>query len=141
MARQCSGGAQSPDARESSRFMRILMAVPKYPFPVVGGLERQSHVLAQALVRRGHDIHVVSGRFHSTQRNIESINGVCVHRVKWIEPRFPRFVTVPFCLASTLVALRQQVDLVHVHNISWFGGFITLVANMLRLPVITKLPN
>ena len=30
--------------------MRILMAVPKYPFPVVGGLERQAHELAKALV-------------------------------------------------------------------------------------------
>jgi glycosyltransferase involved in cell wall biosynthesis len=33
------------------------------------------------------------------------------------------------------------VDVVHVHNVSWFGCFVSLFAGMLGLPVITKLPN
>ena len=49
--------------------MRILMAVPKYPFPVVGGLERQAHELAKALVQRGHAVHALSSRFDPGQND------------------------------------------------------------------------
>jgi len=121
--------------------MRILMAVPKYPFPVVGGLERQAHELAKALVQRGHSVHVVSSHFDSRQHDVEFIEGVQVHRVPWNESRLVRFVFLPFRLARILLQVRTQVDLIHVHNISWFGAFITLFARALGKPVMTKLPN
>jgi glycosyltransferase involved in cell wall biosynthesis len=121
--------------------VRILMAVPKYPFPVVGGLERQSHELAKALVQRGHVVHAVSSRFDPVQNEFEVIDGVRLHRVKWVEFRPARFLLFPFSLARILVKLRRVVDLVHVHNVSWFGAFVTLLAKALGLPVITKLPG
>lgn len=117
------------------------MAVPKYPFPVVGGLERQSYELAKALVQRGLAVHALSSRFNPRQNDVDLIGGVRVHRVKWVESRPVRFLLFPFSLAWILVKLRRDVDLVHVHNISWFGAFVTLFAKALRLPVITKLPN
>lgn len=121
--------------------MRILMAVPKYPFPVVGGLERQAHELAKALVQRNHTVHALSNRFDLRQSNIELIDGVSTHRVKWVNSHAMRFLLSPFSLARMLFKLKQEVDLVHVHNISWFGAFVTLFAKALGLPVITKLPN
>lgn len=121
--------------------MRILMAVPKYPFPVVGGLERQVHELAKALIQRGHSVHVVSCRFDSGQEDVEYIEGVQVHRVPWHESRVVRFMFFPPRLARIILQVRAQVDLIHVHNISWFGAFITLLARVLGKPVITKLPN
>ena len=117
------------------------MAVPKYPFPVVGGLERQAHELAKALIQRGHPVHAVSSRFNPGQNDFELIDGVRVHRVKWVEFRPARFLLFPFSLARILVNIRRDVDLVHVHNISWFGAFVILLAKVLGLPVITKLPN
>lgn len=121
--------------------MRILMAIPKYPFPVVGGLERQAHELAKALIQRGHSVHVVSSRFDSRQNDVEFIEEVQVHRVPWNESRLVRFVFLPFRLARILIQVRAQVDLIHVHNISWFGAFITLLARAFGKPVITKLPG
>jgi len=121
--------------------MRILMVVPKYPFPVVGGLERQAHELAKSLVQRGHTVHALSSRFDSGQNGIESIDGVLVHRVEWVEFKPGRFLLSPFSLVRILYKLKRDVDVVHVHNISWFGGFVTLFAKAVRLPVITKLPN
>jgi glycosyltransferase involved in cell wall biosynthesis len=121
--------------------MRILMAVPKYPFPIVGGLERQSHELSKSLIQRGHAVHVLSSRFDPGQKEIDLIDGVRVHRMKWIEYKPARFLLIPFSVARILVQLRRVVDLVHVHNISWFGAFVTLFAKTLGLPVITKLPN
>ena len=73
--------------------MRILMAVPKYPFPIVGGLERQAYELAKALVQRGHAVHALSSRFDPSQTDVELIDGVQVHRVKWVEFRLG---AVPF---------------------------------------------
>jgi glycosyltransferase involved in cell wall biosynthesis len=121
--------------------MRILMAVPKYPFPVVGGLERQAHELAKALVQRGHMVHAVSSRFDPGQNGFEVIDGVRLHRVKWVEFRPARFLLFPFSLARVFFKLKRDLDLVHVHNVSWFGAFVTVFAKVLGLPVITKLPN
>ena len=121
--------------------MRILMAVPKYPFPVVGGLERQAHELSKTLVARGHIVHAVSGLFDPAQKKIDLIDGVWVHRMYWSESRSLRFLWLPFTLTHMVVKLMREMDLVHVHNISWFGAFITLIAKALGLPVITKLPN
>jgi len=121
--------------------MRILMAVPKYPPPVVGGLERQCHELSKALVRRGHVVHVVSGRFDASQTAFGVIDGVRLRRVPWVESAPARFLLLPLGLVRTLLNVKRDVDLVHVHNISWFGAFVTVLAKVLRLPVITKLPN
>ena len=104
-------------------------------------MERQAHELAKALVQRGHAVHALSSRFDPGQNDVELIDGVQVHRVKWVEFRPARFLLFPFSLARILVKLRRDVDLVHVHNISWFGAFVTLFAKALGLPVITKLPN
>ncbi|MCC8995086.1 MAG: glycosyltransferase family 4 protein [Candidatus Contendobacter sp.] len=117
------------------------MAVPKYPLPVVGGLERQAHELSKALVARGHAVHVLSGRFDPVQRTIDIIDGVSIHRLPWSEFKLQRFLQLSFSLMRILVKFGPTVDLVHVHNISWFGAFITLFAKILGLPVLTKLPN
>ena len=121
--------------------MRILMAVPKYPYPVAGGLERQAHELASALVRRGHRVFAVSSRFDPKQNRLEMIDGVRVHRIDWVQYAPWRFLLQPFPIVSTLVKLRREVDLVHVHSISWFGAFTTFLAKALGLPVVTKLMN
>jgi glycosyltransferase involved in cell wall biosynthesis len=117
------------------------MAVPKYPFPIVGGLERQAYELAKALVQRGHAVHALSSHFDLSQDDVELIDGVQVHRVKWVESKLARFLLTPLSLARILFNLKRDIDLVHVHNISWFGAFVTLFSKALGLPVITKLPN
>jgi glycosyltransferase involved in cell wall biosynthesis len=121
--------------------MRILMVVPKYPFPIAGGLERQAHELATTLLRRGHAIDALSTAFDPEQSTIDVVDGVRVHRVPWHSSVLVRFVRSPLALARVLWRLRAQIDVVHVHNISWFGAFVTLVANAMGLPVITKLPG
>jgi glycosyltransferase involved in cell wall biosynthesis len=138
-----SAGASHPvSASKSGRNgMRILMAVPKYPFPVAGGLERQSHELARALVQRGHAVHAVSTRFDPVQKTSDVLDGVRLHRVRWFDSRPARFLVLPFSLARKLLGVRSHVDVVHVHNVSWFGAFVTLMAKALGLPVLTKLPG
>lgn len=117
------------------------MVVPKYPFPVVGGLERQASELAKALLVRGHLVQALSTRFDARQKDFGVIDGIPVHRVRWLEPWPLRFILTPGTLAYAIFKLRRKTDVVHVHNISWFGAFVTLFAKMLGLPVMTKLPG
>ncbi|HEX4885015.1 MAG TPA: glycosyltransferase family 4 protein, partial [Casimicrobiaceae bacterium] len=121
--------------------MRILMAVAQYPFPVAGGLERQAHELALALVRRGHDVHALSTRFAPGQGAEQTLGAVAVHRIAWSRSRALRFAVQPLGLARAMLRLRRRIDVVHVHNVSWFGAWVTLLAQAEGLPVLTKLPN
>lgn len=121
--------------------MRVLMVVPKYPLPVVGGLERQAHELTKALIKRGHAVIVLSSQFDRSHTDFETIDGVRVHRIIWIENRLARFMILPYHLACFLYKNRSEIDLVHVHNVSWFGAFVTMLSKLFGLGVITKLPN
>ncbi len=80
-------------------------------------------------------------RFDPGQNAFEVIDGVRLHRVKWIGFTPARFLLFPFSLARIFFSLKRDVDLVHVHNVSWFGAFVAVLAKALGLPVITKLPN
>jgi glycosyltransferase involved in cell wall biosynthesis len=121
--------------------VRILMVVAKHPFPVIGGLERQAHELSRELAKRSHQVRVLTSRYDVGQHKIENIDGVEIHRTRWIENRAARFVLLPFSLAVMMIRLGRKADVVHVHNISWFGAFVTVCAKAMGLPVVTKIPN
>jgi glycosyltransferase involved in cell wall biosynthesis len=117
------------------------MVVPHYPPPVTGGLEGQAHQLAQAVRALGARVLVLSGFFADGHRASELRDGVPVIRVplpsrKWL--RGP--LTAP-ALATAMVRLRSEYDVVHAHNLSWFGGFAILMAKLLRKRVLVKLPT
>jgi len=117
------------------------MVVPQYPYPVVGGLERQSHELSRALRASGIDVQVVSGRVTARQPDIEDVEGIRVHRLPWTARRWIRFLRMPFTIFAALVRLRSSYDVVHLHQHSWFGLYVILIARLLRKPILTKLPN
>jgi glycosyltransferase involved in cell wall biosynthesis len=126
---------------QTRRPVRALLVVPKYPYPVVGGLEKQAHELAKALVARGNSIHALSTKFESSQPHDALVDGVHVRRIDWIEFKPLRFLLSPIALARELRALKGQVDVVHIHNISWFGSFVSVCARRFGFPVIVKLPS
>ncbi|MFJ1787011.1 glycosyltransferase family 4 protein [Streptomyces anulatus] len=69
--------------------MRIWFLTPTFP-PVHGGSETQIYTLAAGLVRRGHQVDVLTERYAQTEAQEEML-GVRVHRVRtdaarWSEP-------------------------------------------------------
>src|SRR5262245_57278469 len=68
--------------------VRVLMAVPQYPYPVVGGMERQAHELSKALIGLGVDVQAISGRIDSSQPAVELVDGVKIHRTRWSNRRW-----------------------------------------------------
>jgi glycosyltransferase involved in cell wall biosynthesis len=117
------------------------MAVAKYPEPLCGGLERQAHELAKALNKSGHTVQVVSTRFDRSQTNCDELDGVQISRASWSAFAPWRFICQGFSLARLLPKLIKSADVVHVHNVSWFGAYVTVFAKTFGRPVMTKLPN
>lgn len=120
---------------------RVMMVVPQYPYPVVGGLERQAHELAKALRELGLDVLALSGRVESEQPSYEIVEGIAVFRIPWSRKKHVRFLRTPFDLCRILRAHRKTYDIIHLHQHSWFGLFTILVAKWLKIPILTKLPN
>lgn len=121
--------------------IRVLMAVPQYPFPVVGGLEKQAHELARELVRQGLHVQVLSGRVVPDQPDVEDVDGVIVHRLPWPRSRQARWLAMPFLMWRQFARLRREVDVVHCHVFSGFGLFLILLAKHARVPILVKLAS
>jgi glycosyltransferase involved in cell wall biosynthesis len=118
-----------------------MMAVPQYPYPVLGGLERQSHELAKALMAEGHEVQALSGRIAGGAARSEVVEGVRVHRIPWPQSGLARFLVGPPAILWVLCRRRNSYDVVHLHQFSWFGAFVILSSKLLGKAVLTKLPS
>jgi glycosyltransferase involved in cell wall biosynthesis len=121
--------------------LRVLMVTPKYPPPVVGGLENQAHELAKALVREGLSLHALSTRFDPSHQSTAVIDGVHVLRIQWSDGRLLRFLLTPLPLFRAMWRLRKQIDVVHLHQSSPFCLSAICMAKLLGKPVLTKLAS
>lgn len=120
---------------------RVLMFVPQYPYPAVGGLEKQSHELAKALTAQGIAVQVVSGRTALDQPDNDIVEGVPVTRIPWSSRKLLRFLRAPLDVARALWQRRRGFDVIHLHQHSWVGLYVILLAKLLGKPILAKLPN
>lgn len=141
MAETKSGPVLREGSLPMSSLPRVMMLVPQYPYPVVGGLERQAHELARALVELGISVQVVSGKVEPEQPAWELVEGVAVYRIPWSQRKWLRFVRTPFDLLHILYVRRNTYDVIHLHQHSWFGLGTILAARLSGKPILTKLPN
>jgi glycosyltransferase involved in cell wall biosynthesis len=118
-----------------------MMVVPQYPYPVVGGLERQAHELARVLVEAGHSVQVISGKTDALQPRCHEVEGVLVWRTSWPGSSLLRGPSVVASLCTLLVRRRATFDVVHLHQLSWFSLLAVVVAGLLRKPVLAKVPG
>ena len=117
------------------------MFVPQYPYPIVGGLEKQAHELSKALMRQGVNIQVLSGKIQPDQPDEETVAGVSVVRLPWSRNKALRFFLAPWRIAHALWIRRARFDVIHLHQHSWVGLYVILLSRLLGKPILTKLPN
>jgi glycogen synthase len=67
--------------------VHILLIPNSYP-PILGGLQTVTHTLAQHLVRRGHEVQVVTNRYPRSLPAREVLDGVPVQRWMLLNPAF-----------------------------------------------------
>ncbi len=123
--------------------MKILMLSWEFPPRVVGGLARHVEELAAALVRAGHDIHVVTADSEGSPE-FENFNGIKVYRVKSYRPKHLNFVDEIMQLNFGMLEhagrlLRDgSFDLVHAHDWLVAHAGITLKRSF-GIPLVTTI--
>ena len=110
-------GRRAPDNGK----LRILHVVPTY-FPAVryGGPIRSVHALAQALVARGHEVHVFTSSVDGPG-NLDVPHGTPVDldgvQVRYFPVRFMRRLYWCPSLAHALRRVIDSFDVVHLHSV------------------------
>ena len=89
--------------------MRIAQVAP-YFTPHIGGVESHVLELSRELVRRGHEVTVLTSLLEDTKES-ESIDGIRVRRVKQLANIFTTPITPALKKIST-----EEFDLVHAHT-------------------------
>jgi glycosyltransferase involved in cell wall biosynthesis len=116
---------------------RILMVTETY-FPEVGGGETQSRALAEGLVRRGTQVHLVTRRSRPDSARREAIEGVEVHRrgpsgrgqaKKWM---------LLITLLPALIAQLRRADVAIVCGHRILGLAVVPLCRLFRVPCILK---
>lgn len=126
---------------------RVAMVVRLFD-PWIGGMERQALKLARRMVERGSRVEILTGRWYrGTPRNDVS-TGVPItrHHTAWNGSgvrgvRRLGSVAYMLTLAWHLWMRRKDLDVIHVHGLSYHAYVSTLVGKKLGIPVIIKLAN
>ncbi len=87
--------------------MKVLFVLEYYD-PHIGGVETLFKSLAQQLVKKGHEITVVTNRYDTNLEAYESVDGIEIYRYRF----YNRYL---FTFLAWIPALRhvKQVDLIH----------------------------
>jgi len=119
--------------------MKVCMLSWEFPPRIVGGIARHCYGLTRALVKLGHEVHLVTLEFPGAP-DFEDVEGVKVYRVK-IELGHPNFITWTFIfnhfLEKKVASLSNQVDfdVVHIHD--WLTTSTGIAAkNYLNKPMV-----
>ncbi len=124
-----------------NKHINVLMVVANYPYPIVGGLEKQAHELSKLLINKNIKITILSGKFAPSQNRYELIDNVPVHRLTWPESRIIRYSILPFRLLYFFLKNKNDFDIVHLHTLSWLSIYALLVAKVLNKYTVLKLAN
>jgi glycosyltransferase involved in cell wall biosynthesis len=123
--------------------MRILHVIPFYrPALAFGGPVSVCAKLAEAMVRRGHDVQVLTTDAASRSARLgrleEVIDGVHVVRVRNLSQRaVATNLYTPYPARSMLAPLLQSADVVHVHEFfNWLSFRAATEAEKRRRPVL-----
>jgi len=125
--------------------MKILMVISQF-HPIIGGAERQAQLLAQKLIEKGIQVHVVTGCWKRGIQRREIINRVQIFRnfsfwgmfgIKGLRPLAA--LTYMATLGIYLLAHGREYDLIHVHQALHPAFVSVLVAkHFFGKPVIVK---
>lgn len=127
--------------KNNARPMRVAVVIPRY-HPVFGGAENQARLLNRRLIASGAVAipFVVTMRASADAPSTETIDGIRVQRLGRgsVTRRGANFAFYAQAFRY-LFQHRAEWDLIHCHATSLIGFTVTLLARILRRPVILKL--
>lgn len=124
--------------------MRILMLSWEFPPKIVGGIARHVHDLSIALVKRGHQVSVITCGVQDLPER-EEFNGVVVYRVPMDNPSPPDFITWVMQLNLNMVGKAmelqhdgQSFELIHAHD--WLAAYAgKLLKHAWKIPLLSTI--
>jgi glycosyltransferase involved in cell wall biosynthesis len=112
--------------------MKIAIIVSRFPPKWLAGTEIATYNLARHLVKRGHEIHVVTSR-DEEQPNFDKENGFYIHRLAWSKVRIIGMCLfwMKFCLKIRTI----KPDIVQVQDLSMAIPALAL-KKILKIPYV-----
>lgn len=127
---------------ENGSAIRILMIVPHFPPPVMGGLEKQSQLLSKALAEDGYTVIIAARRYRADDKTKARENGCEVIRLSFGSGIFRILDSISHLLIPFLMfSRRNEYDIVHVHTIRIDGIIALLTARLLGKKTLQKIPD
>jgi len=120
--------------------LKVLVIAPDYPYPVIGGLQKQAHELSRELSQLGCDILVLSGKHDAAGPSSELVDGIQVKRAPWIDHHRGRLVCNALWAVLQILFRGNRFDVIHVHNLSLIGVVSAVAGWLTRTSVMMKLP-
>jgi glycosyltransferase involved in cell wall biosynthesis len=114
------------------REVSVVVFDAAYPPPVIGGKEKQAHLLSKGLVNIGVKVHVVSFR-HNGNRS-SNFEGIKVTRLR-------RDFFLPFTIILNLLKLRGSANILHIHTPSQIGRIVAVLGKIFRFSIVFKFPG
>lgn len=96
--------------------MRFLFLITHYD-PVIFGAELFAKNLAEFLVRKGHEVDLVTGKWERDWKEQENLHGVVVHRVPVLKIRYAQTISsiVPLYHKAKMLTKSNKYDFIHAH--------------------------
>ena len=119
--------------------MRIVQVTPRFP-PAIGGMENHVYTISIELIRRGHEVIVVTsddidGGKNSIKENVDIVDGIKVYRHPLLFRRIIREYWLVSDVARTLKNL--HADGVHTHGFRCLSSCVaTYWCKKNKVPVI-----
>lgn len=121
----------------------ILLLSWEYPPLVVGGLARHVYDLSQALVRLGHEVHIVTSSVEGLP-DYELDHGVHVHRIQCLQPHTDIFFdwvgSLNFAMVHYVKKLTRKIQFDFIHAHDWLVGVAAkALKNQLNIPLLVTI--
>lgn len=132
--------ADAPVVSERSSRMKVLLLADSY-WPVVGGGETHSRMLADCLTRLGAEVVVLTQQRFSDSPSQEQLDGVTVNRVGLAgHKRFGKYLMIPG-MVRWLLKHREEYDVIYVCGLRILGAPAVSVARRLNRKVVLRIES
>jgi glycosyltransferase involved in cell wall biosynthesis len=116
---------------------RVCLLTETY-YPVTGGGETQTRVLAAGLLAHSFQVIIITRRSHDSLKTVDVVDGVFVYRIAPVgTSRFTRWRML-FWSFFALAKMRRQYDVIFVSGFKALGVSAVLIAKLFRKTCILK---
>ena len=106
--------------------MNILF-LTRYFYPHIGGVEKQVLKLSQELIKRGHQVTIITLKHDSHLKNQEIVSKIKIIRIPYLKIKYFGLLSIWLWLLKN-IKLLKQADIVHSHSVLiWYWPFRLLL--------------